>query len=293
MNTPPWEWPQDGVRTILKILGDPSCDQPDRLLAAELTAISTSFNEEIIEALLSIVRDGDESEELRGASAIAFGPALEQVDMEGFDDPDDLDGVSLTEDRFRRIQDVFRLLFQDTSVPKQVRRRVLEASVRAEQDWHSEAVHAAYIGEDQDWRLTAVFAMCFVPGFEEQILESLNSDNPAIHLEAVRAAASWEMDETWSHVVSLAGEGGTEKQLRLAAIEAVAVIRPEEASKVLLELGDFEDEEISAAIEEALTMAELYTRFDLDDEMDGEMDDGRCDSGGGFGPDRDSGKTIH
>jgi hypothetical protein len=49
-----------------------------------------------------------------------------------------------------------------------VRRRVLEASVRAPQDWHQEAIREAYSSGDESWRLTAVFCMRFVRGFKDQ-----------------------------------------------------------------------------------------------------------------------------
>jgi hypothetical protein len=54
----------------------------------------------------------------------------------------------------------------DASVPTDVRRRILEASVRAPQDWHRDAIRAAYASDDDVWRLTAVFCMRSVRGFE-------------------------------------------------------------------------------------------------------------------------------
>lgn len=48
---------------------------------------------------------------------------------------------------------------QGLYVPKEVRRRVLEGSVRAPQDWHKDAITEAYAGNDELWKLTAVFAM--------------------------------------------------------------------------------------------------------------------------------------
>ena len=42
----------------------------------------------------------------------------------------------------------------DSSIPKQVRRRILEASVRAPEDWHQNAIRAAYSSGDKDWMLT-------------------------------------------------------------------------------------------------------------------------------------------
>ena len=58
-------------------------------------------------------------------------------------------------------------------VPKELRRRILEASVRAFEPWHPDAIRTAYASSDQEWVLTAVFAMAHIKGFDEQILESL------------------------------------------------------------------------------------------------------------------------
>ena len=91
----------------------------------------------------------------------------------------------------------------DTNVPKEVRRRILEASVRAPQDWHQNAIREAYSSGDESWRLTAVFCMRFVRGFNDQILEALEAENQDIHYQAVCAAGNWEVDAAWSHIASL------------------------------------------------------------------------------------------
>jgi hypothetical protein len=45
--------------------------------------------------------------------------------------------------------------------------------VRAPQDWHENAVGSAYASGDDTWKLTAVFCMRFVRGFDGQIVEEL------------------------------------------------------------------------------------------------------------------------
>jgi hypothetical protein len=68
---------------------------------------------------------------------------------------------------------------------------VLEASVRAPQDWHLDAIREAYSSTDEAWSLTAVFCMRFVRGFNEQILEALESSPiTSITLKSSSAAAS-------------------------------------------------------------------------------------------------------
>ena len=108
--------------------------------------------------------------------------------------------------------------------------------------------------------------MRFVRGFDEQILEALDSKNPDIHYEAVCAAGTWEVDAAWPHIAALVTSGETDKPLLLAAIEAVARIRPQEAAEILDDLTDSDDEDVVGAVFEATAMAEGPS--DEDDEDD-------------------------
>jgi len=273
-NTPPWEWPEDAGTTILGVLTDEHAEGSDRVLAAELAGDEVVVNDEFADALLTIVGNRGEPEELRGRAAISLGPALEHADTFGFEDADDL---LISEAAFLRIQRSLRDLFQEAAVPQDVRRRILEASVRAPLEWHNEAVRSAYSSEDGAWKLTAVFSMRFIRGFDDQILESLNSEVPDIHLEAVCVTGSWGMDAAWSHVVALVSASDTEKDLRIAAIDALATIRPLEAGDILDSLSDSDDEEIVEAVYDALTMARGESGWlDLDEEDDEDEEETAC-----------------
>lgn len=250
---PPWEWPEDAAATILRALTDSSTKPPERLLAAELGGDYVVVNDELAEALLSIAcRDGAPVD-LRCTAAMALGPALESEDLRDPEDPED--GL-LSERMFRRIQSLLRRNYLTEHMSRDVRRRSLEASVRAPQKWHREAVREAYRSEDPAWRLTAVFCMRFLRGFDDQILEALGSEDREIRCEAVRAAGNWELDTAWPHVAGLFGSEAVDKRLLLAAIEAVASIRPGEAFGILGDLTESDDEDIVEAALEALTMAE-------------------------------------
>lgn len=268
-DTPPWGWPEGTGKALLGILRDDRPSESDLLLATELAGDFTVINDELADALLSILRSGDRPEEVRGGAAISLGPVLEHVDMEGFEDPDEL---PITERTFHRIQESLRTLYMDANVPRDVRRRILEASVRAPQDWHPDAVRALYASDDEVWRLTAVFCMRFVRGFDAQILEALNSRNPDLRYEAVLAAGNWEVDAAWPHVAALVTSAETEKSLLLAAIDAAASIRPHDAPELLDDLADSDDEDIADAVHEALAMAEGPSGEDEDDELDDDDD---------------------
>jgi hypothetical protein len=269
-DTPPWEWPEGAGKMFLGILRDEKADESERQLAAELAGDFTVINDELANALLAIACKGDEPEDLRTRAVISLGPALESADIDGFEDPD---YVPITEQTFNRIQKTLRKLYLDAQVPKEVRRCILEASVRAPQAWHRDAVRAAYFSDDEDWRLTAVFCMRFVRGFENQILESLNSRDSDIHYEAVCGAGNWEIDAAWSHIAGLVTTEETDKVLLLAAIDATASIRPQEAPEILVDLIDSEDEDIVEAAYEAMNMAEALAGEDWDDDDDDDDDD--------------------
>ena len=267
-NTPPWEWPEGSGQLFLEILRDGQADESDRLLAAELAGNFTVINDELAGMLLSIVRNDHESEKLRSKAVISLGPALDYADLDGFDDSDI---TAISEQMFLQVQETLRTLYLDTDVPKEVRRRILEASVRAPQDWHRDAVRAAYSSDDEEWRLTAVFCMRFVRGFAEEILESLDTENPDIHYQAILAAANWQVDAAWPHVVSLVSSAQTEKSLLLAAIDAIGNIRPAEASEMLFDLTESDDEDIVEAAYEAMAMAEGLEEGEWDEDDDDEF----------------------
>jgi hypothetical protein len=265
----PWEWPDNAAELVTDTLTNRQAPEAERLLAAELAGDMTILNEKIGGELLTIVESDKEPTELRCSAAIALGPGLEEVDLEDYDDP--YDSPALSEAFANKIQQTFHTLYLEEKAPRDVRRAALEASVRNSQEWHTGAVQAAYGSSDRDWRLTAVFCMEFVRGFEDQILESLQSEDSDIVFHAVNAAGNWELDAAWPTIARMVKSAKTEKQLRLAAIEAVASIRPSE-TEILEPLIDSYDEDISEAAMDALTEAG-FAAEDEEGEDDFEEDD--------------------
>ncbi len=265
LDTPPWDWPADAGSMFQKILVDRRAKESDRLLAAELAGDFTVVNDDLADTLLMVACSADEPEQLRARAAISLGPVLEQANTDGFEDPDD---VPITERTFHNIQGLLEKVYLDTSAPKEVRRRSLEASVRAAKPWHQEAIRSAYSSGDKQWMLTAVFSMRWVRGFDDQILRALKSDDPEIHYEAVIAAGNWELDAAWPHLVELVNDAHSPKPLLLAAIGALGSIRPAEALDVLVDLAESDDEEIAEAVSEVRAAAEV-----LSDEEDDEEDE--------------------
>jgi hypothetical protein len=267
LDTPPWEWPAEAAQILQGLLTNRRAVESDRLVAAELAGDLVVLNDELAGALLVIVGNAAELEQLRATAAISLGPVLEEASMDDFDDPD---SVPITQETFKTIERVLHELYFNDGTPKLVRRRIMEASVRSPRDWHRAAIHDAYSSGDKDWVLTAVFCMRHVPGFDDQIMKALDSPDAAIHREAVYAAGQWELSAAWSHVVELVDNRTTPKPLLLAAIDAVGNIRPKEASRILGDLAESDDEEIAKAVQEAISFAEAYSEFGEDDEDDQE-----------------------
>ena len=268
---PPWDWPEGIEEVLLKALRDHRAAESERLLAVEMAGNYVVVNDELADELLSIVQDASEAETLRARAAISLGPALEQADTMGFDDPDE---ILITENTFLRIRDSLHRLYNDSAVPEEVRRRILEASVRAPQDWHRDAIRDNYASDQEKWRLTAIFCMRFIRGFEDQILEALESEDSDSLYEAVCSAGNWELDAAWPRLTALIASEETDKDVLLAAIEAVTDIRPLEAGLTLVDLADSEDEDIAEAATEATVQAKALSEdFDFDEDGDGDQPD--------------------
>ena len=267
-DTAPWEWPKGAGKMFLAILRDPRADAADRLLAAGLAGEYSVINDALAAALRSILASAAEPPELRARAAISLGPAIEQADIEEFED-----AVPISQKTFRAIKQSLRKLFLDSAVPELVRRSILEAAVRAPQDWHTGAIRDAWSNSDLEWKRTAAFCMGHVRGFDQQILEALESPDPGIHYHAVRAAGTWEVEAAWPRVAALA-DSDTDKPLRLAAIEALSTICPLDSVDILANLADSEDPDIAEAACEAMSMAEgMLTDEDDDEFADDFVDD--------------------
>ena len=133
---PPWEWPPSARDVLVRAVRNERLDAVARLMAARLAGKVVVMNDEVADILLAIVDR----------------PISTRV--------------------FHRIREVLHASYRDDGVPEDVRRRILEASVRAPERWHRDAIHEAYSSDDRDWRLTAVFCMQYVLGFDDQIVEA-------------------------------------------------------------------------------------------------------------------------
>lgn len=271
----PWQWPEDAGERVAAVLRDGEAGLEDRLVAVELAGDDTVINDELAGLLVTIVADGNEPDDLRAAAAISLGPGLESAYMFGDDEevddplfPDD-DEMPFSHEMWQLIQQALRAVFEDDAVPMEVRRRALEASVRSPEGWHEAAIREAWESDDEDRRLTAVFGMGHVRGFEQEILEALESGNDDIRFHAVCAAGIWEVGEAWLEIVEIL-DGEEDKDLLIAAFGAAAAINPEEAPELLGRYLDSDDEDIVESAHEAMSMARGLLGEDDDEGWDDE-----------------------
>lgn len=252
-DSPPWEWPSDAGETLRAVLEDVEGEDAVRLLAADLAGEVVAMGDALARALLGVLARDAENEELRAQAAISLGPVLEMTDEDGFDEPED---ALIDEATFGAIREALRGAYTNAAFPKLVRRRVLEASVRAPEEWHTKAIRAAWKSGDDEWRRTAAFGMVYLRGFDEEILEALDDADPDVRRHAVTAAGNWELKAAWKQVAAIVESSDIDRALLLAAIEAAPGVDPVRAPELLGELLDSEDEEIVEAVHEALAMAE-------------------------------------
>lgn len=245
--SPVWEWSEDATDLICESIK--SDDAAIRELAVGLA--SEVMDDALCRQLAGIIVS-DPSAEVAARAAIALGPALEECDLDGYDiDPD---GAPLTEATFDWLKKELEVIYRSANRPTLVRRRVLEASVRASQPWHIDAVRAAHQTADSDWIVTAVFCMGHLHGFDSEILAALDADDPVLKAEAVRAAGQSELQRAGRAVLTLAKTETTPRDLRIAAVDALASLNPDGSQELLEELAASSDGELAQAAQDTLDM---------------------------------------
>lgn len=258
-----WDWPESARTFLLAALGDedPECREQAASLLSQIS------DDEIAEALLAALESEDEIDSVRGAAAIALGPALEMCSVGDWED--DLEPPPLSAEGYAATQRRLRAVFEDEAAPKLVRRRALEAAVRAPEGWMADAARACFADEDADWKRTGLFAFGMLPGdFEREIVRGLGSDDAEVLREAVRAAGRAEIASAANAVITLAEES-KDPILRRAAVEALSGLGGHRARDLLERLGDDEDEEIAEIASDALSLRDPLA----DDDELGDFDD--------------------
>ena len=252
--TEPYDWPSDSDETILRALRNDQAQDLDRLFAVEVAGYSFGVNDELADALLSILGDPSEPEPLRDQAIASLGPTLEYAEEQGFSKFSD---ATISESTFEKIQRSLQSCFGDTGNPKAVRRRALEASVRSPQKWHREAVRSLYASGDEDWKLTAVFCMRWLGGFEEEILEALGSESQSIQREALAAFGELDLGGAGLDLSAAMEAEDVQTGLVQAIISYINRLPAEQAEMLLTSIAMAGDDENAEPVGEDGTTLEM------------------------------------
>ncbi len=72
-DTPPWDCPDGTAERLVSILRNEQAAEPDRVLATDIAGDLTVVNDELVDALLAVLRSSDESERVLARAAILLG----------------------------------------------------------------------------------------------------------------------------------------------------------------------------------------------------------------------------
>jgi HEAT repeat protein len=192
----------------------------------------------------------DESVEVRASAASALGRFALLGEL-----------AELRAEDLTRVQDVLVEIHFDTQEDMDVRRRALEALANSTHEAVDDAIVEAYQSDDTRMRVSAVFAMGRTSDAQwtPQVMAELESDEPELRFEAARAAGELELQDAVPILAQLAFEADVET--RDTAIWSLGEIGGKEAVRVLKVLADEaeerDDEDLQAAIEDALASAEV------------------------------------
>ncbi|MBM3394165.1 MAG: hypothetical protein FJY37_05950 [Betaproteobacteria bacterium] len=273
LDTDSWVWPDEAGPFLIEMLRQTSISESDLLTAIELAGDCVVASDGMAAALLSLTVDAGRPAGQRAAAAMSLGRMLD-FSLFGEEADDMGEESSLSIDMAGQVVNALNETYEGTQNPDMVRRRVLEASVRSPQTWHEAAIRQAFEHPAENWQASAVFCMGYVRGFNRQILQALDSPNDDTRYCAVVAAGNHAIAESWGTICELINSPDTDKDLLLAAINAVAEIRPQEAYEVLHPLLESSDDEIGDAANEAIMMAEAFLESqENDDELDNDLFD--------------------
>lgn len=234
---------------------------PDAETRAEAyDELSLEMNDEIAGAILALAA-GDQPDEVRADAIVALGPVLQLCGEDydeglGFEFPPEY-GPPVSRETYAAITTKLRAMYGDESQPKLLRRRVFEVLVRDPQPWQRAEIRRWLASSDEDWRLTATFAMGQMTGFEKELLGVLAKAEGLMLEEAVRAAGRVGLTAAAPMLRKLAASKDTERELRLEAIYALPHV-DSDSFELLDELSRSKDRELAAVAEDALEELRIF-----------------------------------
>jgi len=258
------------TKQLLSELTDP--DEETR--AAAIEELALEMDDETAQALLDIAAS-DAAEETRARAIVALGPEIEECGTDYMEDAIDFGpetGPPVSRETFAAIVARIRGLYFDEKQPKLVRRRAFEVLIRDPQPWHREAIQKHFASADEEWRLTAVFAMGHITGFEREIAAAVETAEEPLLFEAVRAAGQMEVSAAAPRIRALAASHDADLDLRIAAIYALPHV-DRDSFELLESLEQSRNRDIAEAAADAVQELRIFTDTGEDEDDEDEDDE--------------------
>ncbi|MEQ8677952.1 MAG: HEAT repeat domain-containing protein [Aggregatilineales bacterium] len=219
------------------------------------SAIEALWEDESLElmSLLIGIAQKDAVPEVRAAALSALGRFILLGEL-----------GDLPDDETSRAEDAVIAILNNDSNDVSVRRRALEAISNCTHKIVPQAIQEAYTSEDHDMRVSAIFAMgrSADERWEDTILDELDSDDPEMRYEAVRASGELSLVEAVPKIARLL-VADDDREIREVAIWSLGETGGKEAMRILELLAetaeDEEDDVLLEAIEDAISNATLMS----------------------------------
>ncbi len=237
-----------------------------------VSAIEVLWEDESLELLSELIRliQNDDNSDVRAAALSGLGRYILLGEL-----------GELPNDDFDRAQNVVIDVLNEAKAIPSVKRRALEAIANCSNRVVPKHITEAYENGIHELKVSAVFAMGRTcdERWSDIILDELDSLEPEIRYEAVRASGELELEEAVHKIARLAIED-EDREIKEAAIWSLGETGGREALRVLEALlesaEEADDIELTEALEDAignasLVMGEAFT-FPIDNSDYGESD---------------------
>jgi len=211
-----------------------------------------SEDNSLINRFLEMV-DRDPDVHVRSAAATALGQFVYYGELEEIPERD-----------LHRIEEKLLAVTTDQAEAKLLRRRALEAMGFSSRPEIKPLIRAAYLLNDTEWLVTALFAMgrSADSSWTPFVLDMLDSENDEVLYEAVRAAGELEAPKARKPILQIIKNQPEGSEVRLAGIWSLSKIgghKVRETLEAMLE--ESEDDEETDILEDALENLEFTDGF--------------------------------
>jgi HEAT repeat protein len=228
-------------------------DEDSQVRATAIDGLWENEDQALIGPLVHLLRT-DEAIRVRATAATALGRFVLLGELEGIDRaPAMLAEQALLEAIRQNVEDL------------EVRRRAVEAIAFSGQAGVRQIIEAAYYSEEEEMRVSALFAMGRSADLYWRTLlsEELNNPNPALRFEAARSCGELEVSRAVPRLIEMVFDE-PDREVQQAAVWALGLIGGSEAREALETCYLSDDEVLSQAAADALDEMDLLSSGIID-----------------------------